>query len=147
MAVNFLIALAAAFGSATIILLAVIAALKIFKPESFAETIPRPQGQHFPGPQGTVSAEALHPPLIIDTATLTALSGEQIASLVGYRGQSPQVLIVAPAIAQSEIRSLPIDQNEIRFLPAVVDSLRGRQSGQQASAQQVRDKVLYALTG
>lgn len=139
MAVNFLIALATAIGSATVILLAIIGALKIFKPKSFAETIPQSREQTARGSQGPIQTPALPAYHVIDTATLLALSGEQIASLVvSQGGQSAQLLLIAEAV-QGERKN-----RAARF--SFAESLRGKQSDQ-TSAQQAPDEVVCALAG
>lgn len=138
MAVNFLIALAIALGSATVILLALIAALKIIKPESFAETIPQPQQP------GLAQTPLLPLYQVIDTVTLSALSGEQVASLVRSGGQGPQLLVLSERAENARKNKAVMEEtlSPRGQSPSVVEGFRGGQS-----AQGVRNEVLLGLAG
>lgn len=89
MGINFLIALTAALGSATLMLLVLRVILKVTVPNAFKEMIPIPEK--------TVTETAKTPApqmeqLIVDTATLLALSGQQINDLRGSKKQAMQVI-------------------------------------------------------
>ena len=95
MSSNFLIALATALASATVILLALRIILKISAPNAFKEKVPIPSrpanGQM--SEVAEISTAAQH--LIIDSATLTALTGSQVTDLL----MQPSSLIIAePAV-------------------------------------------------
>jgi hypothetical protein len=96
MALNFLIALATALGSAIMILVILYIALKLISPESFRQTV---------SPARQISVQASQ--AIIDSATLSALSVEQIVSFLNDQKQCAALLVVNAAIggsAESEIR-------------------------------------------
>jgi len=94
MATNFLIALATALGSATFILLVLRVVLKAVVPNAFKEMIAIPEKVVERQFTETVKTpdEVQMRPVIIDDATLLALSGRQIVDLLGNREQPLQVI-------------------------------------------------------
>lgn len=80
MAINFLIALATALGSATLILLVLRFLVKVFAPDALKEMIASPAKT-----TERRASEATRTPaqVIVDEATLVALSGKNIVDLFG----------------------------------------------------------------
>jgi hypothetical protein len=107
MATNFLIALATAFGSATLILLVLRVALKVVAPNAFKEMIVVPaktvEGQFT---ETTKTSVAPMKKSIIDAATLVALSGHQIVDLSDKADEVQVVYNYSPAIASTQASGL-----------------------------------------
>jgi hypothetical protein len=89
MATNFLIALAAALGSSAVFVVILRAALKLISPESFKEALS-------PNPRGSVIGSKV----VIDQATLVALSGEELASLFNLK-QGISLHLVSSSLDQN----------------------------------------------
>jgi hypothetical protein len=107
-------------------------ALKLISPESFKETLSPAQLQS--------SAPAYR--MVIDTATLSALSGEQIASLFNYEKQGAALLVVNASITETlknETRNKTLMEEVLsphgQSSPTVVEIFRGKQSAQRASSE------------
>jgi len=88
MATNFLIALATAVGSATLILLVLHVVLKVTMPNAFKEMISTPEQTV----ERLVAETAKASAVLIDDITLSALSGKQIAAVLD-KEQSLRVII------------------------------------------------------
>jgi hypothetical protein len=112
MAINFLIALASALGSAALILLVLRIVLKFVAPNAFSEMIPKPKqiweipphdymiAYNFTPPdtlQNISPAFPLQQSIVLDTSTLLALSGKDIAAALKNEGQ-PSVIIVGDTL-------------------------------------------------
>jgi hypothetical protein len=128
MATNFLIALATALGSATLILLVLRFLLKVVVPNAFKEMISIPDKaieRQTPmrfrtadsAPSPAMSSVLKEPAekmrqMTVDTVTLSALSGRQIVDLLGSAEQPLQVthnfsdISFPTAVAGAEVASL-----------------------------------------
>jgi hypothetical protein len=127
MAMNFLIALASALGSAALILLVLRIVLKFVAPHAFGEMIPIPQSMqiweiphhddlityNFAVPhafQNIPPAFPLQQSIILDTGTLLALSGADIAAALKNEGQ-PSLFIVSDAWGE-EVKKRAYEQKK-----------------------------------